>query len=376
MAIASVAEEASGPTYSTVRLCRHLGHLGEDVTLRSVGSLSNEPSPGFRHAGYPPALWGRFAGASRELREAIEANVGSADIVHSNGLWLMPNIYPAHAARRAGVPLVTSPHGTLAAVAWSRSRLKKAPFWLLLQRSAVASTAMFHATSDGEYRDIRGRGYGQPVCIIPNGVEIPTVAARPPCGDGCRTMLYLGRIHPIKGIDGLIRAWGRQAASHPYWRLDIVGPEGEPGYLAKLKALVEAERVPRVRFSEPRYGPEKHDIYRQASLYVLPSHTENFGMTVAEALAAGTPVITTTGAPWSGLVEKRAGWWIPPDVDALAACLGEALVLPDETLAEMGRRGRTWMEDCFAWPKLAGEMRAAYRWLVEGGTPPPWVRLD
>jgi len=376
MAIASVADEASGPTYSTLGLARMLGQLGEEVTLRSLGEGSVKASPGFRHMTYEAASLGGFAGVSPRFRKAVAESAGSADIVHSHGLWLMENVYPANAALRTGKPLVTSPRGTFAPAAWSRSRLKKVPFWLLFQRAAVAKTTMFHATSESEYRDIRRRGYRQPVCIVPNGVEIPAVAPKKLGDNVVRTLLYFGRIHPIKGIDLLIRAWSRLAASHPDWLLDIVGPEGEPGYVAQLEALAATVGAPRVRFAGPRYGVEKSATYQQASLCVLPSHTENFGMTVAEALAAGTPVVTTTGTPWRELGEKAAGWWVAPDVDALEACLLEAFALPEEQLSAMGARGRGWMEQSFAWSEVARDMRSAYLWLAEGGTQPSCVRLD
>jgi glycosyltransferase involved in cell wall biosynthesis len=121
------------------------------------------------------------------------------------------------------------------------------------------------------------------------------------------------------------------------------------------------------------YGAAKLAAYRAASLYVLPTHSENFGMTVAEALAAGTPAVVTRGAPWPGLVPERAGWWVDANVAALTACLREALACPDETLAQMGRNGRAWMERDFSWSTIGREMSAVYRWLNGRGEKPSCV---
>jgi glycosyltransferase involved in cell wall biosynthesis len=116
--------------------------------------------------------------------------------------------------------------------------------------------------------------------------------------------------------------------------------------------------------------------YRTASLFVLPTHSENFGVAVAEALAAGCPVITTRGAPWSDLAEKRAGWWIPVGVDPLRRALEEAMSKHPIDLAEMGARGRAWMERDFSWRQITEQMIESYRWIREGGARPQWICHD
>jgi glycosyltransferase involved in cell wall biosynthesis len=124
------------------------------------------------------------------------------------------------------------------------------------------------------------------------------------------------------------------------------------------------------------YGQIKLALYRAAHLYVLPTHSDNYAMTVAEALAAGTPAIVTRGAPWAGLLEHGAGWWIEIGVDPLVAALEKALALPDERLAEMGCRGRKWMARDFSWEAIGRNMAEFYRWLRSGGKIPAWVRVN
>jgi glycosyltransferase involved in cell wall biosynthesis len=125
-----------------------------------------------------------------------------------------------------------------------------------------------------------------------------------------------------------------------------------------------------VSFSGPVYGEEKLALYHSAHLYVLPAHSENFAMTVAEALAAGTPAIVSRGAPWGGLAENDSGWWIDIGVDPLVACLEEALALPHARLAEMGENGRTWMAREFSWEVIGLQMKVFYEFLL-GCAPRP-----
>ena len=143
-----------------------------------------------------------------------------------------------------------------------------------------------------------------------------------------------------------------------------------------MQALAAQLRLDRVTFSGALFGEEKLRAYREASLFVLPTHSENFGMTVAEALAAGTPAIVSKGAPWSGLQKQGAGWWIDIGVDPLVACLEQALATPPTHLAEMGQAGREWMLRDYSWERIGARFSAVYQWLLKGGETPPWVRLD
>src|SRR5262249_18492865 len=155
----------------------------------------------------------------------------------------------------------------------------------------------FHATSEAELAETRALGLTQPVHVVPNGVAITDLCLVHERQPQARTILSLSRIHPKKGLPLLLRAWAALADRRPQWRLGIAGPD-ELSHLAELKALAHDLGAPRVRFLEPLYGSEKQAALQNADVFVLPSHNENFGLVVAEALAAGTPVIATTGTPW------------------------------------------------------------------------------
>jgi glycosyltransferase involved in cell wall biosynthesis len=184
----------------------------------------------------------------------------------------------------------------------------------------------------------------------------------------------LGRIHPKKGLDRLVRAWARLEAAYPEWRLRIVGPD-EQGHAGELIALASELGARHVSVEKPVVGDAKIAAYQQADLFMLPTLNENFAITVAEALAAGTPVIATKGAPWQGLAHEGCGWWIDHGVEPLMAALAKAMTMRREALQAMGAKGRAWMARDFSWDRVARDMLDVYRWLALRGEPPRTVRL-
>jgi glycosyltransferase involved in cell wall biosynthesis len=373
--VTSVAEEAAGPSYSVPSLARALGRQGDEVELLS---LLGEPLPdsiGFSHRVFPRAprlarLW-----RSPDLLAALRRSARGADVLHSHGLWAMPNVYPGWVARRASIPLVISPRGTLSPWALNHSKWRKKVFWALGQGQVVGAAACLHATAESEYLDLRRLGLRQPVCVVPNGVDVPIDTERvQPSRASPRSIVYVGRLHLKKGIDLLLRAWAVVAPELPDWRLRIVGPD-DGGYEAPLRRLSASLAAPRVSFEGAVYGAAKQALFREASLHVLASHSENFGMTVAEALANGTPVITTRGTPWSGLVTEGCGWWIDIGVEPLVEALRAATGAGALALAERGERGRRWMLRDFSWDRVARDMAAVYLWLRSGGAAPSCIRL-
>jgi glycosyltransferase involved in cell wall biosynthesis len=254
----------------------------------------------------------------------------------------------------------------------SGSALKRV-FWPLVQRPAVQVATCFHATATSEYEDIRNAGFRQPVAVIPNGVDIPE--DQPRSRAAMRTLLFLGRIHPKKGIDMLLLAWARVEPVFTDWQLRIVGPDNA-GYLDAMKRRAAELKLERVRFAGPVYGDRKWDEYRSADLFVLPTHSENFGLAVAEALATGVPAIVTRGAPWADLERQGAGWWIDIGVEPLFAALDNALGRGRADLDAMGQRGRAWISTAFSWSQAARQMGETYEWIVRGGSRPACVRAD
>lgn len=372
--VPTINHEASGPSYSVTRLCRALLAAGHPTKLAVLEPLPPGPDLDFVTT-FPYGLGPRRLGVSPKMKRWLRAGAlsGQGNIFHNHSLWMMPNVYPTAAVKGTSCKLVVSPEGTLSNWALNHSAIVKKALWPLLLDPVMRAATAFHATANSEYEDIRRLGFKQPVAILPNGIDVPDFEPKKP--KSFRQLLFLGRIHPIKGIEILLRAWGAVQGRFADWQLVIAGPDNG-GYLAQMKTLAGELGIERCEFAGPLYGEPKQQAYRAADLYVLPTHSENFGMTVAEALAAGTPAIVTRGAPWQGLEREGAGWWIDIGVKPLIDVLEKALALPPDVLEAKGSRGRDWMIRDFSWETIAENMASFYDWLVNGGEAPPFVRID
>jgi glycosyltransferase involved in cell wall biosynthesis len=368
---------SSGPSYSVVRLVLELNK--QNLSVRLGGLFFRNVSqatvlPPFTTI-FPVVVGLERLGVSPEMRRWIDRTVSNERVrlIHCHSPWLMAPVYSSRAAKRHSIQLVVSPRGCFSEWAFNSGSRAKPLFWRWLQRPALESVVCFHATSDSEFGDIRRLGFQQPVAVIPNGVDLPPTSPR--LARHPRTLLFLGRLHPIKGLSNLLRAWQIVQDREPAWRLRIAGPN-EVGHLAELQRIAHDLKLGRVEFVGERIGMAKWAEFNSADLFVLPSHSENFGQVVAEALAFGVPVVVSKGAPWELIESKRCGWWTDNGVESLVASLTEALSCPNEKLQVMGNRGRHWMAQEYSWPVIASKMATTYRWLIDGGDRPPWVRVD
>lgn len=378
--IAGLRPVDGGPAYSVPRLCESLAAAGAEVELMSVSETAAMRSERGRlreqrfvwDYARTPIL--RALRASSDLAHNLRYEAVSADVIHNHGMWLLPNVYAGREGARAKRPVVIAPRGMLSAAALSFSTRKKQLFWRLLQARATAAAACYHATSEQEYQEIRAFGLNVPVAVIPNGIDVEGLPKLPQSGE-TRTMLSLGRIHPKKGLDLLLRAWKTIEPFRPEWRLRIIGP-AEGGHDVQLKRLAAELGLARVAIESAVYGADKVRAYREANLFVLSTLNENFGVTVAEALAAGVPVIATRGAPWKGLDEQGCGWWVDSGAESLSAALLRATAMPEQELLALGERGRAWMERDFSWVHVAESMLQLYAWLAGQGDRPRFVYFN
>lgn len=380
--VSSVEEEAAGPSYSVPRLCSSLADRGVDVQLLTLGTRGEGRRNGYLHSSFDrdPALLPMLSKLGRSKK--LELAFGDKDgcVFHAHGLWMMPTVYSSKAAKTTNQPFVLSPRGMLGADALKFSRPAKQVFQAIWQQQALKRVSCFHATAESEYSDIRNFGLRHPVAIIPNGVDLHDRPARSnsfahqPVGQ--RYALSLGRIHPKKGLDMLIDAWGPVASVHPDWRLLIVGPD-EGGHAEVLSQKISGFGLSEQILIMPSvYGEEKFRIMAGASVFILPTQHENFGLTVAESLAQETPVIVTHGAPWEGVISHGCGWWVERKPEVLTETILSAIALGSAELARMGKRGRHWMSQEFAWAPIAEQMEQVYRWLIYGGVAPECVVED
>jgi glycosyltransferase involved in cell wall biosynthesis len=187
-----------------------------------------------------------------------------------------------------------------------------------------------------------------------------------------RTIVFVGRLCKIKNLHFLLAAWTAIQDRFPDARLRIIGPDYK-GHGAQLRRAAYELGAARVSIEAGAWGSERELVYRQADALILPSLSESFGLVVAEALAAGLPVITTTGTPWQNISSFGCGWCVVPTPEALAGALEEALGLADAALAEMGRKARRLAEEQLSWATTLPAFVSMYDWLVSGGSRPDFI---
>lgn len=348
---------SGGPARSVPQLALALASRGAEVglwsPLASAGGIADLR---------PEAMTGIpvYSGDFRQVLDRFQP-----DLVHDHGLWLGCHHQVARECRRAGVPRVVSPRGMLEPWALAHKKWKKKLAWWGYQRCDLRAATLLHATAGSEASNLRRLGLKNEIVVVPNGVAMPDWQESEPATGGTvqepqvRTAVFLSRIQKKKGLPMLVEAWQRVRPAG--WRMRVVGPD-EEGHLAEVRELVEKAGLGASwSFEGALFGEAKWALLREADLFILPTHSENFGIAVAEALAAGVPVITTRGAPWDGLETRDCGWWTEIAAEAIAAALAEATCLPQGKLAAMGRRGRSWVAEAFGWESIADRMLEAYR---------------
>lgn len=314
--------------------------------------------------------------------QETEPSESRPDLVHIHGIWS-----PALAKRwlywrMRNVPCVVSSHGMLEPWALAHKCLKKKVAWHIYQRFILNRVAVLHATSVREADNLRQLGLKVPILMIPWGIAMPDkreagaekvrFVGETPTLIESRTALFVGRIYPVKGLPLLVEAWAKVRPRG--WKVKIVGPD-EAGHRAEVEALIhQAKLEADFEFTGAMAGEALRKTYEYADLFILPSHTENFGLVVGEALAHGLPVITTQGAPWELLETARCGWWAPVSVDGIAAALDDATRRSPEELIAMGERGRAVVAERFSWDLIATQFVECYQWLRGEGPKPGCVR--
>lgn len=286
------------------------------------------------------------------------------DIVHVNCCWLPGCAFAQKWAQQLGYKVVLTPHGMLEP--WIVSRhywTKKVPALLLYQKRAVERADCLHATAESEKENLLKLGYNTKIEVIANGIDVDDIAMKSSWKRNKR-ILFLSRIHIKKGINFLIEAVAALKEEMDGYNVDIAG-EGDEAYIEELKSLAGKAGVSdKVHFIGGVYGDRKWELFRQADLFVLPTHSENFGIVVAEALACGTPVVTTKGTPWEDLEACHCGWWTEVGTDATVKALRRFLELSETELQEMGHNGRKLVEEKYSSRKMAEDMVGLYHKLV------------
>ena len=343
--------------------------------LAAENSLIKERQLDWRRAS--PLAIPKGYGAT-DLVRRIDQAVAEIDarIVHVHSFWCWPMIAAATVARRRGIDLAISPHSEFYPESVQRSGGLKRLFHAAIGTRLLRQAALVHGTEPREIEGAIALGYSGRTVVAQIGVDpslgdqIPDkVSARSRLGlrPEAPTALFLARLHPRKGVDRLLTAWRDAGMPERGWRLAVAG-SGDLAYLNRLQAQSRSLGLEtHVDWLGHVDGQARRDAFGAADLFVLPTMFENFGLSIAEALACRLPVITTDGAPWPEIAQAGAGWIIPAgDVAALTQALIEAATEQDAgRLAARGAPGRTLVQD-LTWDRTALQLALAYRQVLNG----------
>ncbi|MDD2540715.1 MAG: glycosyltransferase [Desulfuromonadaceae bacterium] len=388
-----VTRKAGGLFYAVSSLCKALDRPGTMVSIIGrADDLNREdlkawaPVPVCPYKAYGPL------GSSIKLRPLLRTS--GADIVHQHGIWMDDHWAAMQWQKNTGRPVVISPHGMLDPWAVRNSAWKKELVGWLFANESLRKSACIHALCQSEAEAIRDYGLKNPIAVIPNGVALPDFE--------CSTfnfqrptkrlrLLFLGRIHPKKGLSELIKAWSM--AQGPWgaeWELVIAGWD-DGGHLDGLKkqatslglqwsvdALGSGLSLPpsTLHFVGPKFGKEKDALLRSVDAFILPSFSEGLPMSVLEAWSYGLPVIMTPQCNIPLGFDLAAAIQIAPEKNRIAEGLRQFFAMSEDDQKAMGLRGRRMVEEQFTWGKIAEDMCDVYKWVLGGGSQPDCVRLD
>ncbi len=373
--------EHGGPAHSLTNYCVGQAKRGHHVSAWVLEGFP-ETSPAIRlpppvetvaHRVHFPFALGR----SSSMRRALSC-AESPDVFHLHGTWLRAMHYGAEEARLRRVPYVVEPMGMYESYGlrtkWLRKRLAR--WWFQDKLLERAQCLQVNSRREGE--QLRQLGFRNPLAVIPVGVDTAAIFNRPVASTpwpelNGRFFLFLSRIQEKKGIELLLNAWATLAAASPDWTL-VIGGTGSPQYVSHCRQLADHLGIAaRCKWVGHLTEAEKSWALSHADFFILPSFSENLGNVVAEALAHGTPVITTDATPWQEMTKRKCGWITSPTIQELTSVLEEAMRHDPTRLKEMGERGRQWCVSHFALERVLEDLDAVYGWLTGASAKPTCV---
>jgi glycosyltransferase involved in cell wall biosynthesis len=365
------------PGVSTVvtQLSRYLGDHGWATTILTAGPAHYPVSKRVELREFPIPPGGQIWRYPQSLADYLkEIRPISGSILHLHGVWMAPQWMAARIANKRNIPALLSTHNMLSPWLWQDGYLKaikKKIYWHCLAYPAFRELPLIHAITPKEKEELKKYFSGQTIKVIPNAIDLKEADSYLSVSRDGKTLnnfspyiLFLGRLHPHKGIDILIQAFA-QSVPGKDWRLVIVGPDSTPEYTVKLKTLVQKLGIKnQVIFKGQIFGPQKWHLYRKAWAFCAPSRTEVVGLVNLEAAAAKTPVVTTyeTGLfDW----EEGAGILIEPDTEKLSQALTGVFSWSEEERNERGQKLRQLVENRYSWEAVGQQWLNLYSGLLE-----------
>jgi glycosyltransferase involved in cell wall biosynthesis len=374
----SVSREAGGLFQSVRGLAKAVTRAGASAR---VFGISDERSAVDLQDWQPISVqtfrpqWRAWGYSNQLLPAMLDADL---DILSTHGLWKYCSIASLRWHCRMTRAYIVHPHGMLESWALQNAKWKKRIAGLLYENQHLRGAACLRALNEAEAQSIRAYGMRNPICVIPNGVDLPDLSETPALQakafEGRKVLLYLGRLHPKKNLANLIRAWKQVLNSHPSarasWVLAIAG-WSQGGYEAQLRQLTaDLGLLTSVIFLGPRFGTEKNECYRTCAAFIMPSLSEGLPMTVLEAWAHAKPVLMTPECNLPEGFGAGAALQIGAGPEEIAEGLKQVIEMSDNDRRAMGNRGSKLVETKFSWPRIGEQMCSVYEWVLGGGPLP------
>ena len=310
-----------------------------------------------------------------------ELKTNNFQMIHAHGIWMYPSVVNLLNYAVCTTPYVISPHGMLDPWAVRNSVWKKKLAGGLFENRHLRNAACIRSLCMAETDAVREYGLRNPVCQIPNGIDlVETGCTVPPpwqgkVETGKKILLYLGRIHPKKGLANLLHAWAAVRDAAKEWHLVIAGWD-QGGHEDELKKLAcDLGIDARTLFVGSQFGEAKSAAYHHADAFILPSFSEGLPMVILEAWANRLPVLMTTFCNLPEGYEENAALRIGTGPEDIAQGLRDMFSMSPQEREKMGEQGLALVKKQFTWSVIASEMKSVYQWLLGGGAPPQSIRI-
>lgn len=306
-------------------------------------------------------------------------------IIHSHNIWNYISLIPLILRLKYKIDYVVSVRGSLYPWSLRQNYLVKKVAWILYQKKSLNSASFVHVTDKSELDAVRDLGITAPIAIVPNGIDIKSLNTLGSSFDARKNLglnqskkyiLFMSRIHPKKGLEYIVGSWIKYANQYPEWDMIIAGPIYDDKYYENILNEVSISGLnERFHFFGMAKGRVRLDCFAASNLFVLPSHTENFGMSIVEAMASKIPVITTTGTPWSEIKEMGAGWWVELNQSNIDSALVSALECDQSRMTAMGEIGLKIAKN-YTWEMQAEKMKVLYEWVKYKSNKPDYLHIN
>jgi glycosyltransferase involved in cell wall biosynthesis len=303
------------------------------------------------------------------------------DLVHQHGIWTMVGREVTRFSASSRTRYLVSMHGMVEPWALKNGRWKKRIAWLAYQKENLERATALLVNSEREAQCLRDLGIRTPVVVVPNGTDKVVrgdgqPAFRPSIPTERKVVLFLGRLHPKKGLHELVRGFAearrRDAAVAQTWSLVIAGWD-DGGHEQALRDLCQELGLmePQLCITGPVFGATKNATLCEASAFVLPSFGEGMPVAALEAMSAGLPVLLSAECNLSEAFRSGAGICIEPSASGVASGVLELSRLSGSERTTMGQKGQALVAERYTWPRIGAQVRHVYEWCLGGGPPPP-----